>query len=162
RVSPPRGPACTAIPAGLSMISISPSRCSTRCVRSRAGGRAAGLRRGGGRVDLRGPSIGEGIAYSGPRHLAALPPRRAGVGWAAPESHPRQERLPRSLPIDPLLPRLVAALAAAPSAVLQAPPGAGKTTRVPLALAEADWIGGGKVVVLEPRRLPARMAARHM
>ncbi len=66
------------------------------------------------------------------------------------------------LPIDPLLPDIVATLAKAPSLVLQAPPGAGKTTRVPLALAAAPWMAGRKVVVLEPRRLPARLAARHM
>jgi len=66
------------------------------------------------------------------------------------------------LPIEPLLPRIVASLAQRPSLVLQAPPGAGKTTRVPLALAAAPWIGGGKVLVLEPRRLATRLAARHM
>jgi len=46
--------------------------------------------------------------------------------------------------------------------VLQAPPGAGKTTRVPLALYTADWIGGKKVLMLEPRRLAARATARFM
>lgn len=65
------------------------------------------------------------------------------------------------LPIDPLLPRLVAALADAPAAVLQAPPGAGKTTRVPPALREAPWCRG-RVVMLEPRRLAARAAANRM
>jgi len=69
---------------------------------------------------------------------------------------------PDPLPIDSLLPELVATLGRVPSAVLQAPPGAGKTTRVPLALAAAPWMAGRKVVVLEPRRLPVRMAARHM
>ncbi len=67
-----------------------------------------------------------------------------------------------SLPIEPLLPELVRRLADAPALLLQAPPGAGKTTRVPLALADAPWMAGRKVLVLEPRRLPARMAARHM
>ena len=67
-----------------------------------------------------------------------------------------------ALPIDPLLPQIVATLADRPSLVLQAPPGAGKTTRVPLALAEAPWMAGRTVVVLEPRRLAARLAARHM
>ncbi len=70
--------------------------------------------------------------------------------------------MPPPLPIDPLLPAVVATLADAPSLVLQAPPGAGKTTRVPLALAAAPWMAGRKVLVLEPRRLPARLAARHM
>ncbi|MTH97475.1 ATP-dependent helicase HrpB [Roseibium sp. RKSG952] len=66
------------------------------------------------------------------------------------------------LPIDTVLPELLAALEASPSAVLVAEPGAGKTTRVPLALLEASWRGGGKILVLEPRRLAARAAARRM
>jgi ATP-dependent helicase HrpB len=66
------------------------------------------------------------------------------------------------LPIDPLLPEIVAALRAAPSVVVEAPPGAGKTTRVPRALHEAGLAGGGEVVVLEPRRLAARLAARRV
>ncbi len=65
-------------------------------------------------------------------------------------------------PIDPLLPEIKAALARERNLVLQAPPGAGKTTRVPQALLEADWLSGRKIVVLEPRRLAARMAARFM
>ncbi len=68
----------------------------------------------------------------------------------------------QSLPIDPLLPEVVAALRAAPSVVIEAPPGAGKTTRVPRALHEAGLAGGGEVVVLEPRRLAARLAARRV
>ncbi|ALG69958.1 ATP-dependent helicase [Azospirillum thiophilum] len=66
------------------------------------------------------------------------------------------------LPIDPVLPALLEALAARGTAVLQAPPGAGKTTRVPLALLGADWLKGRKILVLEPRRLAARAAARRM
>jgi ATP-dependent RNA helicase HrpB len=66
------------------------------------------------------------------------------------------------LPVDPLLPALRQTLAASRTAVLQAPPGAGKTTRVPLALLDADWLGGKKIVMLEPRRLAARTAARYM
>jgi ATP-dependent helicase HrpB len=69
--------------------------------------------------------------------------------------------LPR-LPIDDALPRLSDVLEAGPLAVLVAPPGAGKTTRVPLALLEAKWRGDGKIVMLEPRRLAARAAARRM
>lgn len=64
----------------------------------------------------------------------------------------------RPLPIDPLLPELVQKLAAAPSAVLEAEPGAGKTTRVPGALLAA-FGAKGRVVVTEPRRLAARLAA---
>lgn len=66
------------------------------------------------------------------------------------------------LPIDAALPALRAALAAHPAVVLQAPPGAGKTTRVPLALLDADWLGGRAIVMLEPRRLAARAAAMRM
>jgi ATP-dependent helicase HrpB len=66
------------------------------------------------------------------------------------------------LPIDPLLPDVVAALRASPSVVIEAPPGAGKTTRVPRAIHEAGLAGGGEVVVLEPRRLAARLAARRV
>lgn len=65
-------------------------------------------------------------------------------------------------PIDTVLPGIRAALARGPNLVLQAAPGAGKTTRVPLALLDADWLGGRKIVVLEPRRLAARAAARFM
>ena len=67
-----------------------------------------------------------------------------------------------SLPVDEALPRLKEALAARNAAVLIAPPGAGKTTRVPLALLDAPWLGRGKIVMQEPRRLAARAAARRM
>ena len=66
------------------------------------------------------------------------------------------------LPIEEALPRLKAALAAGSNAVLVAPPGAGKTTRVPLALLGETWLGDKTIVVLEPRRLAARAAARRM
>jgi ATP-dependent helicase HrpB len=66
------------------------------------------------------------------------------------------------LPIDDALPMLGAALAARPNAVLVAPPGAGKTTRVPLALLDEPWVEGRKLIVLEPRRLAARAAADRM
>lgn len=69
--------------------------------------------------------------------------------------------LPR-LPIDDVLAPLLVALASRTSAVLQAPPGAGKTTRVPLALLDAPWLGTQRIVMLEPRRLAARAAARYM
>src|SRR5215472_15321858 len=67
-----------------------------------------------------------------------------------------------SLPVDEALPRLKAALAERNAAVLVAPPGAGKTTRVPLALLDAAWLKGRKIVMQEPRRLAARAAARRM
>lgn len=66
------------------------------------------------------------------------------------------------LPIDAVLPGLSGALARGRRAVLQAPPGAGKTTRVPLALLDAPWLAGQRIVMLEPRRLATRAAARRM
>jgi ATP-dependent helicase HrpB len=66
------------------------------------------------------------------------------------------------LPIDKALPRLIAALAARNAAVLVAPPGAGKTTRVPLALLDEPWAKSKKILVLEPRRLAARAATARM
>jgi ATP-dependent helicase HrpB len=66
------------------------------------------------------------------------------------------------LPIDGALSALTAALAGGNSAVLVAPPGAGKTTRVPLVLLEEYWAKGKKILVLEPRRLAARAAASRM
>ncbi len=66
------------------------------------------------------------------------------------------------LPIDAVLDEVRAALAVRTSAVLVAPPGAGKTTRVPLALMEEGWLQGRKILVLEPRRIAARAAAERM
>jgi ATP-dependent helicase HrpB len=66
------------------------------------------------------------------------------------------------LPIDDALPELTAALRARNAAVLVAPPGAGKTTRVPLVLADEPWARDNKIIVLEPRRLAARAAAARM
>ena len=66
------------------------------------------------------------------------------------------------LPIDAALAGLTAALRASNAAVLVAPPGAGKTTRVPLVLAGEDWAEGRRILVLEPRRLAARAAAERM
>nr|WP_316628311.1 ATP-dependent helicase HrpB [uncultured Brevundimonas sp.] len=66
------------------------------------------------------------------------------------------------LPIHAVLEPLKAALSAGNTAVLAAPPGAGKTTVVPLALLDQAWLGDGKILVLEPRRLAARAAADRM
>jgi ATP-dependent helicase HrpB len=66
------------------------------------------------------------------------------------------------LPVNECLPALRAALAAGRNAVLVAPPGAGKTTLVPLALLDEPWLGNGRIVMLEPRRLAARAAATRM
>jgi ATP-dependent helicase HrpB len=74
--------------------------------------------------------------------------------------------LPRSfdtpLPIDAVLDELARTLVDHSAAVLVAPPGAGKTTRVPLALLDAPWIGNRKIIVLEPRRIAARASAERM
>ena len=67
-----------------------------------------------------------------------------------------------NLPIVSVLPALIAALAAGRNTVLVAPPGAGKTTLVPLALMDAAWRGDGSILLLEPRRLATRAAAARM
>jgi ATP-dependent helicase HrpB len=66
------------------------------------------------------------------------------------------------LPIDDILEALGTGLEKSPNAVLVAEPGAGKTTRVPLALKDALWLKGRRIVMLEPRRVAARAAARFM
>ena len=74
--------------------------------------------------------------------------------------------MPRSfdspLPIDAVLDELARTLAANNTGVLVAPPGAGKTTRVPLALLDAPWLKAKKIIVLEPRRIAARASAERM
>jgi ATP-dependent helicase HrpB len=74
--------------------------------------------------------------------------------------------LPRTfdtpLPIDAVLDELAQTLTGRNAAVLVAPPGAGKTTRVPLALLDAPWAKGKKIIVLEPRRIAARASAERM
>lgn len=67
-----------------------------------------------------------------------------------------------SLPIDVVLPALREALAQRHEVVLEAPPGAGKTTRVPLALLGEPWLAGQTILMLEPRRLAARAAAERL
>jgi ATP-dependent helicase HrpB len=67
-----------------------------------------------------------------------------------------------TLPIDEILPELKAALISRVNAVLAAPPGSGKTTRIPLALLNEAWLGKQRIIMLEPRRLAARAAARYM
>ncbi|CAN7546915.1 ATP-dependent helicase HrpB [Pseudoxanthomonas sp. LjRoot143] len=67
-----------------------------------------------------------------------------------------------TFPITPLLPDIVRSLSEHPRLVLEAPPGAGKTTQVPLALLDQPWLQGRKIVMLEPRRVAARAAAGFM
>jgi ATP-dependent helicase HrpB len=79
---------------------------------------------------------------------------------AAPRHPDRRPPDPDALPVDAVVPELRRVLADRGLAVLQAPPGAGKTTRVPLALLDADR--QGRLMVLEPRRVAARAAARRL
>jgi ATP-dependent helicase HrpB len=82
------------------------------------------------------------------------------------EEPEREPGLPRSfdtpLPIDAVLDELSRTLAGHNAAVLVAPPGAGKTTRVPLALLDEPWLRNKKIIVLEPRRIAARASAERM
>ena len=67
-----------------------------------------------------------------------------------------------SLPVDQVIPDLRSALQQSSTVLLSAEPGAGKTTRVPLALLHEPWLAGQRIIMLEPRRLAARNAARFM
>src|SRR5271169_3170866 len=69
---------------------------------------------------------------------------------------------PADLPIEPVIPELRQILDNSMTVVLQAPPGAGKTTRVPLALLDQPWLAGQRLILLEPRRLAARAAASRL
>ena len=75
---------------------------------------------------------------------------------------PLPDFLMPDLPVAECLPRLLAVLGAEPNVVLVAPPGAGKTTSVPLALHDTAPMDQGRILVLEPRRLAARAAASRM
>src|SRR5690242_947148 len=81
---------------------------------------------------------------------------------AAPLSSAWMTQASPLFPITPLLSELRASLEAHPRLVLEAPPGAGKTTQVPPALLDAPWLAGRRIVMLEPRRIAARAAAQFM
>src|SRR3984885_11340288 len=83
-----------------------------------------------------------------------------GPAWRVGDNLPRSFDTP--LPIDAVLDQLAAALAGGNAAVLVAPPGAGKTTRVPLALLDAPWARNRRIIMLEPRRIAARASAERM
>jgi len=68
----------------------------------------------------------------------------------------------KKLPIEVVLPTIVSTLETSNTLVLQAPPGAGKTTMVPLALLDAPWLGDKKIIMLEPRRIATRSSAQRM
>src|SRR5438067_582305 len=87
-------------------------------------------------------------------------PDRLADRLAFPTALPRIAFMLPPLPIAPFLPEIAATLASAGALVLQAEPGAGKTTRVPPALLAAG--AAGEIVVLEPRRIAARLAARRV
>ena len=71
--------------------------------------------------------------------------------------------LPKSgLPIEDVIPQIVRELRDRTRLVISAPPGAGKTTRVPLALLDEAWLAGRKLILVEPRRIAARAAAERM
>src|SRR5262245_55376297 len=80
-----------------------------------------------------------------------MPGRRSSYGRSVPLNQP--------LPVDELLGPLVRTLASQRAVVIEAPPGAGKTTRVPRALLESGLVPGREIWVTEPRRLAARLAA---
>src|SRR5690606_22446982 len=98
--------------------------------------------------------------------LRAARPTRPSCGGGARRtfapSAPAENRMRVPLPIDPVLPRLSEALRREGAAVLHAPPGAGKTTRVPPALLEAGLADEGEILVLQPRRLPTRLGAERV
>src|SRR5690242_5249772 len=121
------------------------------------------------------PLVGEGGARSAPDEGTVSADRDPSPVFAS-RSHPRPQGergrvareppLPRSfdtpLPIDAVLDELARTLAGRNAAVLVAPPGAGKTTRVPLALLDEPWTKNKKIIVLEPRRIAARASAERM
>jgi ATP-dependent helicase HrpB len=69
---------------------------------------------------------------------------------------------PSGLPIEDVIPQIVSELRERTRLVISAPPGAGKTTRVPLALLDEAWVAGRRIILVEPRRIAARAAAERM
>ncbi len=105
--------------------------------------------------------LGPGDPGSGAYRKGVWRGQGGGFGGGAPFGYTPRVIAP-DLPVSEALPALTAALRAGSSAVLVAPPGAGKTTLVPLVLKDEPWAAGGRILVLEPRRVAARAAARRM
>ena len=95
------------------------------------------------------------------RGFHAATSQQPKVATSAPSCH-KPRMLDSALPIDAVLGDIRAHLAVSRSLVLVAPPGAGKTTRVPPALLGQPWLGDKKIILLEPRRLAARAASERM
>ena len=92
----------------------------------------------------------------------ATPVQRQVFAWIGAQRPETRLVTRTALPIDDVIPAICESLVAHPRLVLEAPPGAGKTTRVPLALLDAAWLARNKILVLEPRRIAARAAAGFM
>src|SRR5690606_21023769 len=103
-----------------------------------------------------------------PRHRPIRTPKRENTAdfccqrRRARGIHAPMRAFASALPIDDTLPALTETLRRHNVAALVAPPGAGKTTRVPLALLDEPWVEDRRILVLEPRRLAARAAAARM
>ena len=91
--------------------------------------------------------------YSFPITMTSTDPGDLGASWPAGK---------HTLPVDEVIPALRVILSAGRNVVLQAPPGAGKSTHVPLALVNEPWLARSRIVMLEPRRLAARAVAQRM
>src|SRR5579864_4118440 len=128
----------------------------------------ASYRRRPHRCAILAPSSRLGVRRGQPKDFSSRSRLERGGGDSNdPFGQAREERAfpaapMTSLPIEERLPAIKTALAARNSAVIVAPPGAGKTTVTPLALLGEPWVDGGKLIVLEPRRLAARAAAARM
>src|SRR5450432_1627427 len=137
---------------------------SSGCAGAGAGGGAPCVGHGTAASRRRRPHVGQRIIASPvlPQASPLYPPRRMlceGCPLHVASSSTGGGPGLTPLPIDAVLPDIVAAVEADGAVVVEAPPGAGKTTRVPSALCEARLPGGGEIWVLEPRRLPARLGA---